>query len=281
VEESFAEIPRLHPGVRKVIPVAIRRWRKNLTQSQTWREIADFRQQLQSTPYDLVIDTQGLLKSALLCRLAQCQITGYEKNSIREPLASLFYQKCYAVAKTSHAVVRNRQLVARALDFTDATPADYGIQVPQCEMAWLPAGKYAVLLSATSRDDKLWPEAHWIELARILHQRGKRILFPSGSPRERERAQRLADKVPNAIVAPSLSLTELTRLLAGAEAVVGVDTGLSHLAVAVNTPTVAIYTATDPDLTGVFGSGFYRNIGGRGIIPSVPEVISALSEIRD
>lgn len=277
VEENFAAIPRLHPGVNKVIPVALRRWRKRLLSAATWREMAASKTQLQANTYDLVIDTQGLTKSALLCRLSHGPVAGYAADSAREPYAASHYQKNFSIAKSAHAVTRNRQLVAAALGYSDDAAPDYGITAASTAAAWLGAKKYVVLLTATSRDDKLWPETHWIALGQSLLAQGLQLVFPSGSARERERAQRLAAALPGAIVAPPLQIPELASLLAGAAAVVGVDTGLTHLAVALKTPTIALYTATDPGLTGVFGTGYLRNLGGKAQQPSPDDVLAALA----
>jgi len=276
VEENFAAIPRLHPGVGRIIPVAIRRWRKALFNAATWREIGAAIAQLRDTPYDLIVDTQGLLKSALLASRARGVVCGYTADSAREPLAARFYRRRFGISRDLHAVVRNRRLVAAALGYTDDTPPDYGIAAPSSALAWLPAVPYVVLLTATSRDDKLWPETHWLDLGRKLHANGLRAVLPGGSVVERARAARLAAALPEAVVAPPLALAELATLLAGARAAIGVDTGLTHLAVALDTPTVALYTATDPGLTGVFGSGYVRNLGGKGLVPSPDEVLAAL-----
>ena len=277
VEESFAAIPALHPAVGEVIPVAVRRWRRQLLQGSTWREIGQLRRRLQQNHYDLVIDAQGLLKSALIARLAQAPLAGYDSASIREPLASRFYDRRYTVSRDLHAVVRNRQLTAAAFGYALDGEPDYGIAPPAVVFDWLPSGPYAVLLSATSRDDKLWPETHWIELGRRLQAQGVRALFPGGHALERERAARLAAAIPGALAVPPQGIGELAALLAGAQAVVGVDTGLTHLAVALETPTVAIYTATDPGLTGVHGRGRWCNLGGKAQIPTVDGVLEALA----
>src|SRR5574343_824569 len=278
VEESFAAILRLHPAVDEIIPVALRRWRKHLLQGRTWQELGALRQRLQAARYDLVIDSQGLLKSALLARLVPAPKAGYDAASIREPLASRFYDRRYPVSRDLHAVVRNRLLTGAALGYSPDTGPDYGIATAPADFPWLPAGPYAVLLSATSRDDKLWPEAHWIELGRSLQKRGLRAVLPGGNPRERERAARLAAAIPDAVAVPPQGIGELAALLAGAHAVVGVDTGLTHLAVALDTPTVALYTATDPGLTGVYGRAYCRNLGGKDKIPAVNAVLGALAE---
>ena len=279
VEENFAAIPRLHPEVEEIIPVAIRRWRKALFRAATWREIATFQAQLRGNAYDAVIDTQGLLKSALIARRARGPLAGYAADSAREPLAARFYDRRFSVTTREHAVARNRQLAAAALGYTVAGEAQYGIEAPAMSFGWLPAGPYVVFLTATSRDDKLWPEAHWTLLGQQLQALGHGVVLPAGNPAERERAARLAAEIPGAVAAPPLSITELASLLAGARAAVGVDTGLSHLAVALQTPTVALYVATDPGLTGVVGSGFHRNLGGKAQMPTPAAVMEALQAV--
>ena len=277
VEESFAAIPRLHAGVADVLPVAIRRWRKCLFCRQTWREIAVLRARLRTHRYDLVIDTQGLVKSALVVSQAPGIRCGYDAASARELLATLFYERRFAVPTTAHAVVRNRQLVGAVLGYVPAQAPDYGIVVDPVNFAWLPPAPYVVFLTATSLDDKLWPEKHWLELGRALHEQGCAAVLPAGSPPERERAARLAASIPGAVAAPALTIPQLAALLAGARSAVGVDTGLTHLAVALKVPTVALYTATDPGLTGVYGTAFHCNLGGKGQVPSAGQVLERLA----
>ncbi len=138
VEESLAALPGLHPAVRNVIPVAVRRWRGKLLCVATWREIAAFRSALAAQHYDVALDTQGLLKSALLMRGAQGLRCGFDRDSAREPLAASLYQRTFAVAKGQHAVERNRQLAAQALGYTLEGRADYGIRPPAIPRpAWL------------------------------------------------------------------------------------------------------------------------------------------------
>lgn len=279
VEESFAAIPPLHPGVGQVIPVALRRWRNHMFKATTWREIGDFRAAMQAECYDAVIDTQGLLKSALIACQAQGPLAGYAADSARESLAARFYDSRFSIPKQAHAVVRNRQLAAAALGYILEGDPDYGIMAPAVRFDWLPPVRYVVFLTATSRNDKLWPEAQWTTLGQQLQMLGYRVVLPGGSAGERQRASRLAATIPEAIAAPPLGIVELVSLLGGAQAVIGVDTGLSHLAVALKTPTVAIYTATDPGLTGVLGSGYHRNLGGKGQMPSPDAVLEALRQV--
>ena len=272
VEEGFADIARLHPGVRRVIPVALRRWRKSLASPATWREMRAFRATLQAENYDLVIDTQGLMKSALITRMARGRRCGYAASSAREPLAARFYDATFEVPGSLHAVERNRRLAALAAGYTASATPDYGIAVPPAPTF---ASPNAVLLTATSRDDKLWPEDRWIAAGRALHQRGLSCLLPAGSATERERATRIAQAIPGAVALPPLSLPELAAQLADARIVIGVDTGLVHLAAALGRPTLALFCASDPALTGVVASTPAINLGSRGRPPSVEHVLAA------
>jgi heptosyltransferase-1 len=280
VEESFAALPRLHPAVRNVIPVSVRRWRKTLLSAATWREIAAFRGILGAQHYDIAIDTQGLVKSALLMRGAQGLRCGFDRDSAREPLASGLYQLTFTVAKGQHAVERNRQLAAQALGYALQGPADYGILPPaMARPEWLFPGPYVVFLHATSRADKLWDEAKWISVGSYLHEKGLRCVLPWGSAPEQARSLRLAEAIPGAITPPRLSLNEAASLLGGAYAVIGVDTGLAHLAAALGVPTIGIYASTDPALTGLYAGRCAVNLGNAGCAPDTAAVIEALRGI--
>jgi heptosyltransferase-1 len=273
VEEAFADIPRLHPAVDGVIPVAIRRWRRQLGSLATWRELGEFRRQLGARAYDFVLDTQGLLKSALITRLASGKRFGYAAEAAREPLAARFYDATFVIPRNAHAVERNRWLAAAAFDYPVDLPLDYGISAPTINSPWLSGERLVILLTATSRDDKLWDERHWCTLAQALLERGLTPVLPAGSVPERQRAVRIAAAAEGAIVAPPLTLLQMAALLARASLAIGVDTGLAHLAAALRVPVIALYIATDPALTGVYGTGFIRNLGSAGAPPSVAEVL--------
>ena len=281
VEEAFADIPRLHPGVKEVIPVAIRRWRKTLGQRATWREIGGFRKRMRQEPYDAVLDTQGLIKSGLITRQAIGRRYGYAAEVAREPLAARFYDETFVIPPNAHAVERNRWLSAAAFNYPVDLPLDYGIVAPAADLPWLNGGRHAVLFTATSRDDKLWDESNWIRVGQALVNSGLIPVFPSGSAVERQRAERIVAHIPGAIVAPRLSLRELAGLIGQARLTIGVDTGLVHLATALRVPTIALYVTTDPALTGVHGTGFFRNLGARGHAPTAAEVLAvAEQELR-
>jgi len=278
VEETFAALPTLHPDVRSIIPVAIRRWRKSWLSSRT--EIRSALNQLHAQHYDYVLDTQGLIKSAIITRNANQPRCGYDWKSAREPLASLFYDRTFFVGKQHHAVERNRQLAGLALGYTPSGIPDYGIQAPKLDLPWLsPDTPYIALLHATSRDDKLWDEANWIALGKHFADDGMQLVIPWGSTAEKVRSERLAAAIPNAISPPRLDLIQAAALLGNARAVIGVDTGLSHLAAALDVPTIGIYTATEPGLTGLHAGARAINLGGIRTSPSVDAVLSTLAQL--
>ncbi len=290
VEEPFADIPRLHPAVHHVIPVAMRRWRKQPFNKNTWQEIRAVKERLSGTSYDAVIDTQGLLKSAWLAHYANGPLLGYDWQSIREPLASLFYGRRFNISYQQHAVTRNRTLAAMALDYAVPGDApDYGIAKDDASESRMDIGlqsndiecNYIIGLHGTSRDSKLWPVDHWIALGQALNALGYALALPWASPAELERAVEISGQVENCTVLPKLSIEDLATVIANATGAVGVDTGLSHLAVALNIPTIAIYTDTNPALTGVMAGRFAPtiNLGGIGQIPSADEVLQNLKKI--
>lgn len=255
VEEGFAAIPAWHPAVNRVIPIAMRRWKKQWAVADTWRQIAAARISLKSEPYDLVVDAQGLLKSALWARAARGVRCGYDADSAREPVVARFYERRFAVSRELHAIERNRCLLAQALGYAlDDLRPDYGLAglaarlpAPGIE---LPAS-YVVGLHGTSRTDKEWPVAGWKGLAAALLQAGRPLVLPWGNDAERRRAEAIAATVPATVVLPRLGLDALAVIIDRADAVVGVDTGLMHLAAGLGKPGLALYTATRPALTGV------------------------------
>lgn len=285
VEAAFADIPRLHPKVKNIYQVAIRRWRKNLLKKCTWCEILECKHMLSEQPYDAIIDTQGLIKSAIISCSAVGQRHGYDKHSIRESFASLFYQHTYNISYQQHAVIRNRSLVAQSLGYMVPNDApDYGIQAPYLDIKSLNIeinSPYAIGLHGTSRDSKLWPEMHWINLAAALNAQQLKLLLPWASQAEYARALRIASAATNAVVLSKLGIAQLASLISKARYAIGVDTGLSHLSAALGIPTVAIYTDTNPELTGVMAGANAPaiNLGNIHAVPSADDVIKALEAL--
>lgn len=282
VEEGFADIVSLHPKVHAIHKVAIRRWRKNIFKSDTWKEIFAFKDLLSKQSYDFIIDTQGLIKSALITRLANGETHGYDKNSAREAFSSLMYKKCHQISYQQHAVIRNRKLIAAALNYASFSELpDYGISSPKINLDILIDKPFIIGLHGTSRDSKLWPQKHWIDLAKSISSKNFKLLLPWSNEKEFLRATAISEAASNAIVLPKFSLPQLAYLISNADGAIGVDTGLSHLTAALNIPIIAIYTDTDPSLTGVMAgkNSPATNLGTIGIVPTPNEVLSAMKNI--
>ena len=255
VEEGFSEIPTWHPAVNRVIPVAIRRWRKSLMQTLRNGEWRAFRKKLKSVQYDAVIDAQGLIKSALITRMARGPKFGLNKQSAREPFSARFYDHPQPVAWGQHAVERVRQLFAQSLGY----PMPEGQGRFLLEKGPFPVSKadaepYVVLIHGTTWPSKHWPEAYWCKLASKVNDDGFKVLLPWGNAREKKRAERIAESTANAEVLPRLELAGVASVLAHASAAVAVDTGLGHLTAALETPAVSLYGPTSPNLVGAYGT---------------------------
>jgi|HubBroStandDraft_6_1064221.scaffolds.fasta_scaffold143656_2 heptosyltransferase-1 len=277
VEEAFAPLVRLHPAVDQTLPVASRRWRRALLQAATWREIRAFVHALRAQAYDEVIDTQGLLRTAIISRLARGRRHGYDAASIREPLAAHFYDVRHSVGRALHAIERNRTLTGRALGYAPQGDVDFGLE--RASLAGPADAPYAILLHATARPEKQWPEERWIVLGRALAARGTNVLLPWGTEAERGRSERIAAAVPKARVPERQPLDQVARLVAGAQFVVGVDTGLLHLAAALRVPLVGIFVGSEPGLTGPMGQGPIAIVGRKGATPTSDEVLGALDRL--
>lgn len=254
VETPFVEIPNWHPRVQKVIPVALRRWRKKIFTAETRSEWQQFLHQLRETNYDLILDAQGLVKSAFISCFAKGTRAGLDFRSAREGLAACVYQQKYTVNFYQHAVIRMRSLFSKALGYSMPTsPANFGLLKQQFQNE-LTSENYIVFLHGTTWTTKQWPESYWVQLANQLAQRGYRIKISGGNLEEVARAKRLAKACEAIDVLPYLSISTMAQLLSQAKAAVAVDTGFGHLAAALGIPTVSIYGATDVAFTGALGT---------------------------
>jgi heptosyltransferase-1 len=268
VEENFSEIPSWHPAVNQVIPVALRRWKKNFFQSFFGKEWKSFKQQLKSQHYDVIIDAQGLLKSALLTRIAHGKTYGLDKSSAREPIASHFYRYPLTIDKNQHAVERIRLLFAKVLGYHVPKHLDYGIRNTFTELSHkpeiLPSTKSQILFfHGTTWETKHWPEIYWLQLAKLLIKDNYEILLPWGNKEEKFRADKIYnelekdstnDLAKGAVVLPKMTLNEIVIQLSHVKGIVAVDTGLAHLAAALDIPLVSLFGPTNPGLTRPYGS---------------------------
>ncbi len=256
VEEGFVELPALHPAVNQVIPLAWRRLRSRLWHPDTWAELSQLKARLQANHYDLVLDAQGLLKSAIWGKMVSAPVAGLDAQSAREPLAHWFYQHRYPVAWGQHAIDRLRLLFAQALHYPtpDLSQVDYALTLAHSPPVSAGQAPYWFFAHATTWESKHWPEAYWHELVAFAGKQGRQVWVSYHNEEEEARAQRLARLRLNVRILPPSNLTTLAGVLANAELVVGVDTGLTHLAAALDRPVIALYGATEVGLTGVVGT---------------------------
>ena len=254
VEENFAEIPTWHSMTHKVIPVSLRRWRKSPIKSWRTQEWQQFKQQLTAQHYDSILDAQGLLKSACLAWQAQGKRSGFDSHSAREPLASYFYHQHYHIEKNQHAVERLRQLFAQHFNYDYSTLAlNYGLDNYFTKEKQQAA--YLVFLHGTTWVTKHWPDENWYALTLLASKAGYQIKCAWGNEQEYQRAKNIAAVAPHSVeILPKGNLTTLAKTLTNASAVVGVDTGLAHLAAALSIPTLSLYAPTRPSLTGTYGA---------------------------
>lgn len=279
-EEAFAPLVRLNAHVHEVIAVGLRRWRHHLLAPATWREIITFRRALRSAHYDAIIDLQEQMKGAIMARAARGTVHGFDRHSVRESTSTFLHSQHHAVGRELHFEDRCRAIVGKALGYVPDAAPDYGISAPPAPAGLLPQGRYAVAVHVTSREDKRWPDAHWHALIAALERAGIDILLPWGNDAERERSVALASGHARAVVPPHRPLVQMTTVLAHADVVVGVDTGLVHLAAALHVPTVAIFTSTDARLAGVSIAGAHAiDLGGNADVPAADAVIAAIGTL--
>jgi heptosyltransferase-1 len=278
VEEAFAPLVALNCAVNTVIPVASRRWRAAPLSPQAWREFAAFRRAMRAQPHETVIDAQGLLRSGLVTWLARGRKHGYDRESVRERAASWFYDERHRVDRSLHAITRNRMLTGQALGYAPEEGAlDFGLD--RAALMGTALTREVVLLHATARHEKEWPVANWIEVAQALAARGYGPVVPWGTEAERRRSEAIVAAVPAAKVPALQPLDQVARMIARAAFVIGVDTGLLHLAAALGVPLAAIFVGTEPGLHGPLGAGKIEIVGTLGEIPSVNAVRAAVERI--
>jgi len=287
VEEAYVPLAALHPAVDRIIPLALRRWRPRILERATWREMREARRRLAETDYDLILDTQGLVKSLAVARIARratqrrghaCSLHGFGVRTISERLAAWGYDAHHEFRPEDHKITRYRSVAAQALGYPLRSTIEYGLTPPP-RPAFAPEGAYAVLLHATARAAKLWREESWNAVARALGAKGVACVLPWGNAAEQARAQRIAAAAPPARIAPSMSIPEAAGLLAHARVVVGVDTGLMHLAAAYATPVVGVFCDSAPLDARPVGPGPTAYRGAVGRPPAPAEVLAAIGEV--
>ncbi|WP_313165731.1 lipopolysaccharide heptosyltransferase I [Massilia oculi] len=282
VEEGYVSLVRLNPHVRKVIPWALRRWRKSLGKPETRAEIRAFFRTLREEEYDYVFDTQGLLKTGIIMGAARVRKGGKKvglangsEGSGYEGISRIFHTDSIPLSPRTHAVARGRMVAGAALDYPVDTAPDFGLPAPDASQrpAFLPQEDYAVFFHGTARAAKKWADANWIALGKALAPMP--VLLPWGSEAERVDAEALAAGIPNARVLPRLSMMDAVTLAQHARLAVGVDTGLTHIAAAFVRPTIEIYCDSPKWKTEGNWSERIVNLGDLGTPPSSDEVVAA------
>lgn len=281
VEESFSDIVTLSPFVDRFVTTAFRRWRKTLLKGETRKEISEVKDALRREKYDIVIDLQGLMRSALVARWTKAQTAGYSKDTIREPLASYLYRQTHHVPESLTPVLRYRTMAAQVLGYEiDGKNPKYGLEV-NCVTPSGVVGRYAALAVNTSRPEKLWPQARWIEVAKALQSEGMQSVLFWGNEEERRRVEEIAAAVDGAVVMPRSSIRALAQAIVGAECLLGVDTGFSHLGAALGVPSVGIIVGTSAKLFSLVSEGACATVGDMGVIPQPEEVLAALGAVMN
>jgi heptosyltransferase-1 len=290
VEEAYTDLVSLNGGVRNVIPFALRRWRKTLLSAETRAQMREFYRMLRAETYDLVFDTQGLLKTGMVMRLAHIAKDGRRvglanatEGSGYEAASRIFHMMSVPVGRHTHAVLRGRLVAAAALNFSIDSPADFNLRTPDAFQTsvpdWVPDQPYSVFFHATARVAKQWAPQNWVEVAHGLASRGLPVLLPWGSDAERRMAEQLASQMKNARVLPKLSMMEAVTLAQRAALAIGVDTGLTHVAAAYNRPTIELYCDSPRWKTQGDWSPNIINLGDEGAPPDVAEVQTAIAAL--
>ena len=276
-------------GIDRIIPFGLRRWKKNLFSLTTWKEFFAFRRTLQSTTYGVLIETQGLLKSAVVCALAKkssgavvAGLANATEFSGYEPLARSFYNRSVQVPTQCHAVDRSRWVMCSALDWSLMARGDAPQFYPSAFIASIPQTSvdslnkpYVLCFHSTAREAKRWSNDNWITLGKDLSARGYQVVFPWGNAAEKSVSQLLASQISGALVPPAFSIEKAFSVIAGAALTVGVDTGLTHLAAVLNKPTVEIYCDSPRWKTEGYWSDRIANVGDIQNPPSAQEVLDA------
>jgi heptosyltransferase-1 len=303
-------------GIDRIIPLAFRRWKKSLKRGEFVRSIQEYIQlkgELQLTSYDLIIETQGLLKSAWVTHLANqhktAQVFGLANQtefSGYEPWARRFYTDSVQVPVHCHAVDRSRWVAAAAMDepvpdriqsaphfYPDSyvqslmDAAKLGLASTRVDLGFDLAAPYVLCFHATAGASKRWSNDHWVTIGKALVARGIQVILPWGNDKEKEVSLQIAKKISGshslqgskAIVPNAFSIADAFGIIAGAQMTIGVDTGLTHLAAILNRPTIELYCDSPLWKTEGYWSNKIRNLGDKGEPPSVDDVLQAINEL--
>jgi heptosyltransferase-1 len=280
-DAAFADIIRWNPGVDRVLSAPLRKFKK----ARSWADLKDIAAsigELRAHKYDAILDIHGVYKSAIIAFLARSRRRyGYRNKDLGELGAAFAYNARFGPRPHTDAWRGMRVSVAEALGYPlDDTP-DFNLHppVPETPLALPPGGPLAMLFHATSAEEKKWPIERWAETGRALSARGYQVVLPWGTDGERVEGERIAALVPGATVLPKLTVTECAQWIDASELVVGMDTGLVHLAHALGKKTVMIFTATSREHFGIHAPGRSLSVGDHRAPPDVAMVLEAVQTV--
>ena len=249
-EPAFSDIPRWHPSVGYVLAIPLRRWKGQLHRLLFSRDLAAFKQVLGAERYDVVIDAQGLLKSAfLITRFTDGPKHGFDRRSAKEGMAATVYDVKHRVARLQHAISRTRELFAKSLGYpVPDTEPDASIDLGRPQKL----ADRLVLVTRASRQSKCWTSDRWRAVIEDAIPQFSEIVLPVGSEIDYELVSDMTNGLPVRILNRA-SLDDVAFEISGSRAVVSVDTGLAHVADALGKETLALYGPTKPRLVGPVG----------------------------
>jgi len=245
VEQGFAQVLEHNPHIDKVLPVNLKAIKTD--KLTFFREIKKIKTYAKNN-YDLVIDAQGLIKSSITAKLLGKKIAGFSKESIREGVASYFYNHKVEIAYEANAIERNVKVLSEPLKM-EITKEDILSKEPflyfnKDKKLPIDISNYIVFVVGASVENKIYPKEKFAEIAKRLNEKTVVIW---ANEYEKGVAEYLAEKLPNIIVSPKLNLNELKQLIANSRLVIGGDTGPTHMAWGLNIPSVTIFGNTPED----------------------------------
>lgn len=276
IDDTLADLPALHPGVSQIHAIPLRRLKK-MPKPERWPALRQAVKSLRQSRYEVVLDCHGMIKSAALSWLAKAElIYGPADERLGERAARWVYDQRIVPDPALPAVQWYRMFAGLALGYQPQGLPDFGLQAVPLRGEWLPAGPYVLGFHAASKAEKCWSVESWQAVGQQLAECGVALILPWGSPAEQGVAQAIAASVPKAVVAPKMTVAELAGAMLGAQQVIGVDTGMTHLAESLGVPTIALYTVTDPATYHPYWNFAAHALGGNGEVPQVEEVLKLL-----
>ena len=239
VEEAFAPILQNHPLIHEVIPIPLKRLKK----TKSFSLLKEMIHTLKSREhYDHIIDAQGLLKSAIVASFLPGQVHGFDRKSAREGIASWFYATTSSIPYEISVIRRNVMVITQALNipYSDSLIEQKG---PVFNTTSSPSeAKRIALVIGASWPSKCYPKEQFALLCDLLPYPCHLIW---GSFAEYDDAQWIANHTSNAFVSPKMSLTQLVDFVAGCTLTIGNDTGPTHIAWAMNRPSITLFGPTN------------------------------------